>query len=149
LLEIVSIIPHNKKSFCKIVNIERINHYNDSYIEFVRWITKNNRWDIGIIPLEANKFNKNKSYIKYLDYTALGLPVICSDIEPYKGVVENDINGLVVENDSESWYEAIDRLIKDPYLRKRLSDMAFNDLTKKYILKHRAKDFIEVYKKLG
>jgi len=39
--------------------------------------------DIMIAPLEYNMFNRCKSNIKALEATALGVPLICSNIDPY------------------------------------------------------------------
>jgi hypothetical protein len=41
--------------------------------------------DIGIAPLEDNEFNKSKSNIKMLEYTAAGIASVYSDVYPYKG----------------------------------------------------------------
>jgi len=40
--------------------------------------------DIGIAPLEQNNFNECKSNIKALEYSALGIPAVYTNIEPYK-----------------------------------------------------------------
>lgn len=40
--------------------------------------------DICIAPLENIEFNKSKSNIKALEYTALGSPAVYSDVTPYK-----------------------------------------------------------------
>ena len=39
--------------------------------------------DFAVAPLVKNKMNLCKSFIKYLDYSALGLPGIYSNISPY------------------------------------------------------------------
>jgi len=40
--------------------------------------------DLAIAPLTVHPFNEAKSNIKVLEYGALGYPLICSDIEPYR-----------------------------------------------------------------
>lgn len=40
--------------------------------------------DVMIAPLQDNEFNKSKSNIKLIEGGALGIPVICQDLEPYK-----------------------------------------------------------------
>jgi len=42
--------------------------------------------DIGIAPLEINEFNKSKSYLKALEYTALGVPAVYTKIKPYENL---------------------------------------------------------------
>jgi glycosyltransferase involved in cell wall biosynthesis len=145
-LDIVGGIPEHVESFGVRVKPEGINHRSDAYTDFVRWIRRANRWHFGIIPLELTPFNRQKSYIKFLDYSALGLASICTDIEPYRAVVRHGENGLLTANDPEAWYEAIKTLIDDPALRARLAARAFQDLTEKYILLHRSRDFLNAYR---
>jgi O-antigen biosynthesis protein len=40
--------------------------------------------DIGIAPLEINKFNSAKSNLKHLEYVALDITGVYTDIDPYK-----------------------------------------------------------------
>jgi len=42
--------------------------------------------DIMLAPLEDNKFNACKSNIKALEATAIGIPLLCSNIDPYIGL---------------------------------------------------------------
>ena len=57
-----------------------------------------------------------KSDLKVLDYGALGLPVIASDVESYRAYGKNDIGGAVklVPNDPEKWARAILSAISEP-----------------------------------
>jgi len=148
VLEIVGGIPDNAESFGKVVTPEGINSKSDAYVEFVHWFRRANHWHFGIIPLELTPFNRQKSYIKFLDYSALGLASICSDIEPYQAVVRSGENGLLVSNDSQAWYSAMKQLIEDPALRERLAVQAFRDLTSQFILQHRAQDFLDAYQQI-
>ncbi|MEZ5575141.1 MAG: glycosyltransferase [Candidatus Competibacteraceae bacterium] len=146
VLDVVGGIPDHVDSFGVRVKPEGIDPRSDAYTDFVHWIRRTNRWHFGIIPLELTPFNRQKSYIKFLDYSALGLASICSDIEPYRAVVRHGENGLLVNNDTEAWYAAIKTLIEDSTLRTRLAAKAFQDLTDKYILLHRARDFLNAYR---
>lgn len=146
VLEIVGGIPEHVKSFGAMVRPEGIDPSSDAYTDFVRWIRRANHWHFGIIPLELTPFNRQKSYIKFLDYSALGLASICTDIEPYRAVVRHGENGMLVSNDHEAWYKAMKSLIENPPLRTQLATQAFKDLTEKYILLHRARDFLQAYK---
>jgi glycosyltransferase involved in cell wall biosynthesis len=42
--------------------------------------------DICLAPLETNDFNRSKSNIKALESVAMGIPIVCSDINPYHGL---------------------------------------------------------------
>ena len=104
------------------------------YPKFVAWLQQTLDWDIGLIPLEESSFNKFKSHIKFLEYAALDLAIICSSGETYKTVAKNQQNCLIVENTESKWYDAIKILIENPELRKRLSAQAKKDVIQQYTI---------------
>jgi GT2 family glycosyltransferase/glycosyltransferase involved in cell wall biosynthesis len=117
-----------------------------NYQGFVEWFRTAAPWQIGVIPLADTEFNRSKSYIKYLDYSALGLATICSDIEPYQGVVHNGINGLLVENSPKAWYQALKRLIEENSLRTTLGQAAYEDFVQNHTLKTQARKWLDTYR---
>ena len=44
---------------------------HDGYPDFVAWLRRREKWDIGIIPLADTEFNRSKSNLKFLEYSAL------------------------------------------------------------------------------
>lgn len=65
--------------------------------------------DLAIAPLEANMFNSCKSNLKVLEYGACGYPVVCTDIEPYRGALPI----TKVRNKFSDWVDAIRSHISD------------------------------------
>src|SRR5690606_8388090 len=43
--------------------------------------------DLAVVPLEINQFNRCKSNLRLLEMGACGVPVICTDINPYQGTL--------------------------------------------------------------
>ena len=80
-----------------------------SYRRFVAWMVEQ-RWDIGIAPLADSGFNRCKSAIKTLDYAAIGLAVLASDVPAYRGSLAQLV-------DDTGWFDALARLIVDKPLR--------------------------------
>ena len=61
--------------------------------------------------------------IVLLEAMAAGCAVVASDIHGYKRVVQRNVSGLLVEpKDPDAIAEALERLIADPELRRRLGD---------------------------
>lgn len=113
------------------------------YPDFVAWLkSMAHRWSIGLTPLANTSFNECKSYIKYLDYSGLGLVSVCSKTTPYEAVVQHGINGFLVENDEDSWYDVLVRLIEDDNLRKSVSANAYQGLKDNHKQKNRSKDWL-------
>jgi glycosyltransferase involved in cell wall biosynthesis len=98
-------------------------HATSSYPGFVNWITQQH-WDIGIAPLADSPFNRCKSAIKTLDYAAIGLPVLASDSEVYRGSLADGPGGCLLPDNEDAWFVAVTRLIRDKRLRRRLADGA-------------------------
>ncbi len=94
-----------------------------SYPGFVNWITQRH-WDIGIAPLADTGFNRCKSSLKALDYAALGLPVLASDRDVYRGTLADGPGGRLLPDDAGAWFVAVARLLRDAALRRRLAEGA-------------------------
>ncbi|KAF0218737.1 MAG: family 2 glycosyl [Geobacteraceae bacterium] len=118
------------------------------YPQFIKWAMENMHWDIGIAPLEDTKFNKYKSDIKFLDYSLLGIPTVCSDVDAYKKTVRHLETGWLCENNAESWFDALDKLISDKFLRNKIANNAYEYVTINRTLQHRASDWEDAIRKL-
>jgi GT2 family glycosyltransferase/glycosyltransferase involved in cell wall biosynthesis len=91
-----------------------------SYPRFVSWIQNENRWHWGVAPLLDTQFNRSKSGLKFLEYSALGLPSICSDMPGYRDVVHSEQTGILSTNDIDSWVHSLERAVTDAQLWARL-----------------------------
>jgi glycosyltransferase involved in cell wall biosynthesis len=105
------------------------------YEVFTPWFIKNFRWDIGLAPLENTAFNRSKSDIKLLDIASIGASGIYSKVVPYLHI-ENDGLGLVVDNDDESWYLGLKKLIEDQKLRESIQKKSINYLRENRVLEN-------------
>jgi O-antigen biosynthesis protein len=75
-------------------------------LEYPSYIKKLNI-DLCLAPLQQNIFNESKSNIKNLEYVALGVPAIYTDIEPYKHTTNK------VKTDEEM-ISLIEKIIDNP-----------------------------------
>lgn len=80
-------------------------------------------WDIGLAPVRHSQFNRSKSYIKALEYAARGIPVIATDIEPYRDFVLHGVTGFLVRYEHE-WLKYMSELAADEGLRKSMGEKA-------------------------
>jgi glycosyltransferase involved in cell wall biosynthesis len=94
---------------------------NLSYPAFVNWMSQLPAWDIGIAPLAETPFNDSKSAIKAMDYAALGLAIVTSDVAAYRDALADGVDGLLVSNTETDWLDALSRLVRDPALRVGLA----------------------------
>ena len=94
-----------------------------SYPAFVNWLVQHNHWDVGIAPLLETPFSRCKSSIKTVDYAALGLAVLASDVGVYRGSIADGQGGWLVR-DGLGWFESLSRLAHDAALLLRLREAA-------------------------
>ena len=81
--------------------------------------------DIGLCPLEFNQFNEGKSELKAIEFNAGSIPVIATDIAPYRRYVVHGENGfLVSKNKTKFWIRYLNQLINDKGLREQMSKEA-------------------------
>jgi len=74
--------------------------------------------DLAVVPLEMNQFNRCKSNLRLLELGACGVPVICTDIEPYR----SGLPVTLVRNKHQTWVEAIRAQLADPEALARAGD---------------------------
>jgi hypothetical protein len=75
--------------------------------------------DLAIAPLEQNRFNECKSNLRLLEYGACAVPVVCSDVGPYRG---NELPVTQVRNRHRDWVSAIREHLADAGARAAAGD---------------------------
>lgn len=108
-----------------------------------RTYQKTSRFDIGIAPLVSDVFNDSKSYIKALEYAALGIPIIASSQPAYEDFVIHGKTGFLVDSPTE-WADALEALIKDPDLRSAMGEAA-RELAGDYTLQSNIHKYERLY----
>ena len=86
--------------------------------------------DLAIAPLEDNAFNEAKSNLRLLEYGILGVPVVCSDVYPYRG----DFPVTRVRNRPQEWIEAIREHLADPDLCASRGDALRSHVRRHWLL---------------
>jgi glycosyltransferase involved in cell wall biosynthesis len=83
-------------------------------------------FDIGLAPLRDNLFNRAKSNLRWLEYSALKIPTIASNVEPFKKSINNKLDGLLVEYDVQEWVDALSYLIEKTDIRENMGKLAYS-----------------------
>ena len=85
-----------------------------SYPAFVNWISRQQPWHVGLAPLADIAFNVCKSAIKTMDYAALGMAVLASDVPAYRGSLADGPAGMLVGARNDDWLWAMSRMVRSP-----------------------------------
>lgn len=80
-------------------------------------------FDIGVAPLAATLFNRSKSPIKVMEYGALGIPAVASDVGPYADYIEHGVDGFLVRRPHE-WAQFLRILVHDLGARQEIAGAA-------------------------
>ena len=89
--------------------VERHEHYMQAVGE----------WDVWVAPYRDIPFNRAKYPTKFLESSILGIPLIASDIEPYRRVIRHGENGFLVKREHQ-WGRLLKQLVDDPELRQQI-----------------------------
>ncbi len=103
-------------------------------------------WDLAIAPVIDNAFGNAKSDLKIKEYAALGIPVMASDVRPYR---DAKANGAPIDlaDTYQEWYEGLKALIGDKTARQRKA-REMKTWSEKNWIQDRIGERFEVYQSL-
>jgi len=112
-------------------------HCHGLICQYDRYLRRFSRagYDIGLAPMPDDPFYRSKSNNKFREYGASGIAGIYSHGSVYADCVQDDVSGLLVANDADSWHDALVRLIEDESLRTRIQRQA-----RQYVQEHYAQE---------
>ncbi|GAI86189.1 unnamed protein product, partial [marine sediment metagenome] len=64
--------------------------------------------DLAVAPIRDTTFNRCKSNLKWIEWSSMGVPLLASDVEPYKNT-KGTI--FLTSNDEFQWYKNINNTI--------------------------------------
>jgi len=76
-------------------------------------------FDIGIMPMPDDQWSRGKCALKALQYMAMGVPALCSDIGANREVISQGENGFLAAT-PEQWLGSLGSLIESRDLRRKI-----------------------------
>lgn len=101
------------------------------------------QFDIGIMPLSEDLWEKGKCGYKLIQYMACGKPVVATPVGVNKIIVRENVNGLLARTDTE-WFNALNMLCENATLRKRMGDEGRKIMEQNYSLQVTAPKLAEL-----
>lgn len=96
--------------------------------------------DIAVAPLAQLPFNQGKSNLRLLEYGILGIPVVCTDIEPYR-----NSPACRVTNTPKAWTEALRARIYDARARAQEGITLRKWVQQNYLLENHLGDWLSAH----
>lgn len=149
LLPFLSIISNvcarNQAEFHVICSLSAQKLITSHPVIFHEWSLENeikylNEFDIGVMPLKDNEFTRGKCAFKLIEYGALRIPAVGSNIGANSSVIDHGTNGFLVDDETE-WAFFLEKLIKDASLRRRMGEVAYLKIEKDFSLNSKV-DFL-------
>lgn len=105
-------------------------------VEFFKWdfdieVPLLQDCDIGVIPVKESDWSPWKFFFKTIQFMSLGMPVVASSTGSNVEIIEDGVNGFLVNTDQE-WYEKIKLLINNPELREKMGQEARKTAVEKF-----------------
>jgi glycosyltransferase involved in cell wall biosynthesis len=91
-------------------------------------------FDVGVMPLLDTEWERGKCGLKALQYMALAIPCVVSPVGVNSDIVRNDVEGFTAAT-GEDWQNTLERLLRDPSLRRRLGQAARESVVARYSAK--------------
>lgn len=121
----------------------------------VRWVSimdypamvKGWNLDIGIAPLRDNQFNRAKSNLRWLEYSAMKVPTVASDVRPFTESVAHGETGFLCKT-KEAWYDYLKALIVDEKFRKRIGKKGYLDVFNRFNMDTVAQTYADTLKEI-
>lgn len=115
------------------------------YDDYLRDLQRRN-WTLGLTPLCDTPFTRMKTYTKWVEYTATGLPVAASDHPIYRDCCADGAALLVKDGD---WVTALPSLLGDAAARQAMLDKARDRVGREYSVARLRTQLLEVFRLAG
>ena len=122
-------------------------------VKFVKWNKETEiedllKFNVGIMPLPDDIWSKGKCGFKALQYMALGIPAIVSNVGVNAEIVDHGKNGFVCQT-PEDWFQHLNMMISDPELVRNLSLHTRDKIVDNYSVKSNSRNFLSLLKNQG
>jgi glycosyltransferase involved in cell wall biosynthesis len=116
--------------------------------EHIEWSLDNelellSSFDIGVMPLFDNNWERGKCGFKLIQYMSVGLPVIGSPVGANKDIILHGENGFLASTDAE-WLQYLTMLLSDVDLRIECGNRSLTIIRSRYSIETIGRQLVEV-----
>lgn len=104
-------------------------------------------FDIGLAPLVDNAFNRSKSNLRWLEYSALGWPTVASKVGHFAESITHGQDGFLC-NTAQEWVDCIEALIANRNLRYSIGQEARRKVRLDFNIDSVARYYVEILKEV-
>ncbi len=101
-------------------------------------------FNIGIMPMRDEVWARGKCGFKALQYMALGIPAVVSNIGVNSRIVDHEVNGCICKS-PDDWKFYLSKLMTDAEYLRKLSSKTREKIISNYSLKSNTENFISLF----
>lgn len=139
--------PTSNEDVCPSCGFEgSLHHFPGERLDDYPTVLSSKGWDIAVAPVINNSFGNCKSDLKIKEYSAAGIPIVASNVIPYKDAKDDGADIFLAET-FDDWYNYIKLLIED---KERRNEMIKNNQSwvSKYWIQDNVEKIASVYKQI-
>jgi glycosyltransferase involved in cell wall biosynthesis len=100
--------------------------------------------DIGVMPLKPDAWSEGKCGFKVIQYLALGIPAVASDVGVNHLIVKQGVSGYLC-NTRNDWYEALKQLLQHESSRRNMGREGRKKIVEEYSLQSQRQAFLRLF----
>lgn len=118
-------------------------------LNYVEWspeneVTELSKCQIGVMPLTNDEWSEGKCGFKLIQYLALEIPAVSSNVGVNKKIIDENINGFLCNSETE-WYAAIEKLLLNADMRKKMGIEGRKKIVREYSLLSNGENFMFLF----
>lgn len=120
---------------------------------FIKWtgeteVESLQLFDIGLMPLKDDEFERGKCALKAIQYMAIGIPAVVSPVGINKFIVQHGVNGFHYRTQQE-FIELVLKLSTNSALLKKIGESAYKDVLNKYSVDVLVKEYERIFEEIS
>lgn len=100
-------------------------------------------FDVGLAPLVDNNFNRAKSNLRWLEYSAMKVPTVASPLPDFTRVINHGVDGFIAR-DSDDWKRYLRILIENASIREGVGKKAYDRVKNEFNARKTARDYLNL-----
>lgn len=118
------------------------------WVDFELYFPLLSKIGIGIVPLADTEFNSAKSWLKGLEYAAVGVPFVASDVAEYRALKSVGLKVPLCREKARDWAREI-KLLADPSYAEDVSEHNRQVVSDHLTIEENCWRWAEAYETLG
>ncbi|MCC4288863.1 HAD-IA family hydrolase [Vreelandella aquamarina] len=125
----------------RILALSNVSNY--PYMRYTAMLDFIAKHDLMLVPLVDDEFNRAKSSVKFVECSAVGVPVLASKVGEFEYAIEHEHNGLLAET-AEAFGRLLEQVTTKPEIIERMAKNASDTIHEYYTTTYLEEGVVEM-----